>query len=114
MQDHLRTELVVEALKMALGRGRKLGGDLWLHSDRGVQFSSEQFREVINLVSIEPHVPPPPGTLSAANNCLSITYVDLSVFFQCPHLSVLSARSLAAECPSSRARLFYRRERNDS
>jgi len=53
MQDHLRTELVVEALKMALGRGRKLGGDLWLHSDRGVQFSSEQFREVLNLVGIE-------------------------------------------------------------
>jgi len=53
MADHLRTELVVDALKMVMGRGRKLVGDLWLHSDRGVQFTSEQFRDVLNLVGIE-------------------------------------------------------------
>ena len=53
MADHLRSELVVEALKMVLGRGRTLVGEVFLHSDRGVQFSSEQFREVLNLVGIE-------------------------------------------------------------
>ena len=53
MADHLRAELVVDALKMPLGRGRKLVGGLWLHSDRGVQFTSEQFRDVLNLVGIE-------------------------------------------------------------
>ena len=52
MADHLRTELVLDALRMTLGRGRKLDGEVWLHSDRGVQFSSSAFREVLNLVGI--------------------------------------------------------------
>jgi transposase InsO family protein len=53
MADHLRTELVVNALQMAIGRGRNIVGEIWLHSDRGVQFTSEQFRDVLNLVGIE-------------------------------------------------------------
>jgi transposase InsO family protein len=53
MADNMRTEFVVDALKMAIGRGRKLTGDIWLHSDRGVQFSSSMFRDVLNLVGIE-------------------------------------------------------------
>jgi transposase InsO family protein len=51
--DHMRTELVVSALQMAIGRGRKIVGEIWLHSDRGVQFSSEMFREILKLVGIE-------------------------------------------------------------
>jgi transposase-like protein len=53
MADNMRTEFVVEALKMAIGRGRKLTGDIWLHSDRGVQFSSSMFRDILDLVGIE-------------------------------------------------------------
>jgi transposase InsO family protein len=53
MADHLRTELVLDALRMPIGRGRKLDGDMWLHSDRGVQFSSEMFRDILDLVGIE-------------------------------------------------------------
>ena len=52
MADHLRTELVLDALRMTLGRGRKLDSEVWLHSDRGVQFSSSAFRDVLNLVGI--------------------------------------------------------------
>jgi putative transposase len=53
MADHLRTELVVDALRMALGRGRKIVGEILLHSDRGVQFSSEMFREVLKVTGID-------------------------------------------------------------
>ena len=53
MADNMRTELVVSALQMAIGRGRKIIGEIWLHSDRGVQFSSEMFREILKLVGIE-------------------------------------------------------------
>jgi putative transposase len=53
MADNMKTELVVSALQMAIGRGRKIVGDVWLHSDRGVQFSSEMFREILELVGIE-------------------------------------------------------------
>jgi len=52
MADHLRTELVVEALRMPLARGRKIIGEIWLHSDRGVQFSSTMFREVLSVAKI--------------------------------------------------------------
>ena len=52
MADHMRTELVVSALRMALNRGRKLVGDIWLHTDRGVQFASEQFRDALQLADI--------------------------------------------------------------
>jgi len=52
MADHLRTELVVSALKMALLRGRKIVGEVLLHSDRGVQFASEMFREALALAGI--------------------------------------------------------------
>jgi transposase InsO family protein len=53
MADNMKTELVVAALQMAIGRGRKIVGEMWLHSDRGVQFSSEMFREILELVGIE-------------------------------------------------------------
>jgi len=53
MADNMRTEFVVEELKMAIGRGRKLTGDIWLHSDRGVQFSSSMFRDVLDPIGIE-------------------------------------------------------------
>jgi len=52
MADHLKTEFVVNALQMAIGRGRNSVGAIWLHSDRGVQFSSEMFREILKLVGI--------------------------------------------------------------
>ena len=52
MEDHMRTELVVEALRMAIMRGRKIVGEIWLHSDRGVQFSSEMFRDALRVSEI--------------------------------------------------------------
>lgn len=52
MADHMRTSLVVSALRMALMRGRKIVGEIWLHSDRGVQFSSEMFREALKVAEI--------------------------------------------------------------
>ena len=38
MANHLRTELVLDALEMALGQRRP--GDVVLHSDQGSQFTS--------------------------------------------------------------------------
>lgn len=52
MADHMKTILVVSALRMALMRGRKIVGEIWLHSDRGVQFSSEMFREALKVADI--------------------------------------------------------------
>lgn len=41
--DHLRTELVTDALQMALWRRRPLEGQTILHSDHGTQFTSWAF-----------------------------------------------------------------------
>lgn len=50
--DRLRTEPVVESLRMPLARGRKFAGETWLHGDRGVQFSSAMFREALSVAQI--------------------------------------------------------------
>jgi transposase InsO family protein len=52
MADNMKTELVVSALQMAIGRGRKIVGNILLHSDRGVQFSSEMFRNILKMLDI--------------------------------------------------------------
>jgi putative transposase len=46
MADHLRAELAREALLMALAH-RKPGADLLHHSDRGVQYASEDYRHLL-------------------------------------------------------------------
>jgi len=52
MADNMKTELVIAALQMVIDRGRKIADEIWLHSDRGVQFSSTDFRDVLNLLNI--------------------------------------------------------------
>ena len=51
MADHLETDLVSDALKMAIvqrGVGRKgAGGDLLHHSDRGVQYASDDYQHLL-------------------------------------------------------------------
>jgi putative transposase len=44
MAEHMRTELVVEALEMAMRNGR-LDADCIMHSDRGTQYTSAEYRE---------------------------------------------------------------------
>jgi transposase InsO family protein len=60
--DNMRTESVVSALRMALMRGRKIAGDIRLHGDRGVQFTSEMFRDVLNAAEIS-------RSMSRKGNC---------------------------------------------
>jgi putative transposase len=52
MEDHLRTELVVDALKMAVWR-RKPAAGLVHHSDQGVQYTSLSFSERLGEVGIK-------------------------------------------------------------
>lgn len=53
MEDHMRTEMVIASLRMAIQNTRGRHADeILLHSDRGVQFTSEQFRDCLNLTGI--------------------------------------------------------------
>jgi putative transposase len=52
MADHLRAELCTEALEMALAR-RKPGEGLIHHSDRGVQYACNDYRELLEEHGIQ-------------------------------------------------------------
>ena len=52
MANHLRTELVLDALEMALGQRRP--GDVVLHSDQGSQFTSLAFGNRCREAGVRP------------------------------------------------------------
>lgn len=51
MADHLRTELALAALRMAIA-AKKPGPGLIHHSDRGVQYASEDYRKVVQSAGL--------------------------------------------------------------
>ena len=51
--DHLRSELVCDALRMALEH-RRPRGELLHHSDRGVQYAGEAYQQILAGHGIEP------------------------------------------------------------
>ncbi len=61
MADHMRTDLVSDALSMALAR-RQPGEGLLHHSDRGSQYASEDYRHLLQSHGIE-------CSMSGKGNC---------------------------------------------
>jgi transposase InsO family protein len=53
MGDHLRTELAGEALALAI-ESRRPGAGLLHHSDRGVQYTSEDYQRLLSQNGIQP------------------------------------------------------------
>lgn len=72
MENHLRTELVVEALQMAVWR-RKPAPGLVHHSDQGVQYTSLSFSERLREVGITPSMG---RTGSALDNAIAESFVS--------------------------------------
>jgi len=71
MESHLRTELVVDALQMAVWR-RKPAPGLIHHSDQGVQYASLSFAKRLEQVGIVPSM----GRVgSALDNAISESFV---------------------------------------
>ena len=63
MADHLRTELALEALTMALRERRPRSGELVHHSDRGSQYTSGAYQAVLAAHGIR-------CSMSRKGNCL--------------------------------------------
>jgi putative transposase len=72
MQSHLRTELVVDALRMAVWR-RKPAPGLVHHSDQGVQYTALSFSERLREVGITPSMG---RTGSALDNAMAESFVS--------------------------------------
>ena len=66
--DHLRAELPLEALRMALAH-RKPAGELLHHSDRGVQYASDAYQALLAAHGIEP-------SMSRKGNCWDNAVVE--------------------------------------
>ncbi len=72
MENHLRSELVVDALQMAVWR-RKPAPGLVHHSDQGVQYTSLSFGERLREVGITPSMG---RTGSALDNAMAESFVS--------------------------------------
>ena len=63
IEDHMRASLLVQALNMALGRQEVGDGSaILIHSDRGTQYASEEYREYLTQNNIVP-------SMSRKGNC---------------------------------------------
>jgi putative transposase len=71
MANHLRTELVVDALEMALWR-RKPGAGLIYHTDRGAQYTASSFGKRLEEAGI---VPSMGRARTALDNAISESFV---------------------------------------
>jgi putative transposase len=72
MEGHLRTEIVVDALRMAVWR-RKPAAGLVHHSDQGVQYTSLSFSERLKEVGI---IPSMGRTGTALDNAMAESFVS--------------------------------------
>lgn len=52
VESHMRTEMVVETLKRAIDLRGEIPTDLLFHSDRGVQYTSEDFHGCLELLGM--------------------------------------------------------------
>ena len=73
MQSHLRTELVVDALQMAVWRRKPSAGLVVHHSDQGVQYTLLSFGERLKEVGITPSMG---RTGSALDNALAESFIS--------------------------------------
>ena len=72
MENHLRTELVIDALQMAVWR-RKPAPGLVHHSDQGVQYTALSFSERLKEVGITPSMG---RTGTALDNAMAESFVS--------------------------------------
>ena len=59
MADHLRAELAMAALRMALGSRQVVAGALVHHSDRGVQYACGEYMTLLEAYQIQPSMSRP-------------------------------------------------------
>jgi transposase InsO family protein len=106
MADHLRAGLCVDALVMALQRCRPEPG-LILHSDRGVQYAAEPYRQVLERHGIE-------QSMSRRGNCLDNAPMEsffASLKTEHVHQARFRTRAEARAAVFDDVEVFYNRQR---
>ena len=67
--DNMKTDLVLNALSMALGRQDVKDGELIAHTDRGSQYASDDYRKKLRLAGII-------ASMSRKGNCYDNAHVE--------------------------------------
>lgn len=106
MASHLRTELVVDALEMAVWR-RKPAAGLVHHSDRGTQYTALSFGKRLEEAGI---VPSMGRTGSALDNAISESFVA-TLKVELVHTCHFPTREAARSAIFEYLEAFYNRRR---
>lgn len=69
MEDHMKTELILKALRQAILMQRLTKNGLINHSDQGSQYSSKEYRQLLNLLGIT-------ASMSRRGNCYDNAYAE--------------------------------------
>ena len=106
MDSHMRTELVVGALEMAIWRRRPVGG-LVHHSDRGVQYTAISFGKRLEEVGI---VPSMGRTGTALDNAMAESFIA-TLKAELVHRHLFPDREVARSAIFEYLEGFYNRRR---
>jgi putative transposase len=109
MADHLRSELCLEALEMALHQ-RRPGQGLLHHSDRGVQYACESYRALLAEHGME-------ASMSRTGNCYDNAVMES--FFSTLKTELIYHEHYATRAEACRSifeyiEVFYNRQRRHS
>jgi len=106
MADHLQTELAAQALRMALAQ-RRPGSNLLHHSDRGVQYASEDYRHLLDQYGIQ-------VSMSGKGDCWDNAVMEsfwATLKGECVNRAHYSSREQAKQSIFEYIEVFYNRQR---
>lgn len=109
MSDRMKESLVIDALKMALFR-RKISSNALLHSDRGSQYASENFQQLLKDNHIE-------CSMSRKGNCWDNAVIESffhSLKTECVYHERYLTRAEAKKSVFDYIEVFYNRQRKHS
>jgi transposase InsO family protein len=108
--DNMKTELILKALEMALGRQTVVDGQLIAHSDRGSQYASELYTSKLRLAGII-------ASMSRKGNCYDNAHVESffhSLKVELVYRKTFRTREEAKQAIFDWIETWYNRERRHS
>ncbi len=107
MADHMESDLVAEALNMALVHRRPAGAKLLHHSDRGVQYASDSYQALLDRHGIT-------ASMSGRGDCYDNAMMEsfwATLKTELIHLNDYATRAQARASIFEYVEVFYNRKR---
>jgi len=107
MADHMQIGLVSEALKMALVHRRPVGDQLLHHSDRGIQYTSDDYQQLLAQHDVA-------VSMSGRGDCYDNAMMEsfwATLKTELVHLESYATRPEAAQSIFEYIEVFYNRKR---